>query len=87
MVFPFSVYNIAYSAAGRKENLMLVGVGCPLCDLNLSDLLPAYSFIKNSCFQNTHRDTPRATIWDFKDTEVLYQIGQYKPDTGQIEPC
>lgn len=39
MAFPFSAYNIAYLAAGCKENLMLDRVGYPLCDPNLSGLL------------------------------------------------
>ena len=79
MAFPFYVYNIAYPAAGFKNqthvccNMIAKVACCPLILLS-----------GDSTFQNTHRNTPQAHISHFKGMDGIFL--QYKPDMGQIEP-
>ena len=82
MAFPFSMLNIAHLAAGFKSqthvycNVVAKAVCCPLILLS-----------GDSTFQNTHRNTPQAHISHFKGIGGNFHARQYKPDTGQIEPC
>ena len=62
MALPFSVFNIAYLAAGFKSqthvycNVVVKAVCCPLILLS-----------GDPTFQNTHKNTPQAHISQFKD--------------------